>query len=69
MDILLDMFTGSTFPEAEVQKDQGVILEEIAMTMDAPDSLLMERQTEEFFYGPSLSPTLLGPAATYLALN
>ena len=69
MDILLDMFTASTFPEAEVQKEQGVIVEEIAMTMDAPDSLLMERLTEEFFKGTSLSQTILGPAENILAFN
>ncbi len=60
LDILTDMFTSSVFPEQQVEKERGVILEEIAMVGDTPDELLMERLSEEFFRGTELSKTILG---------
>jgi predicted Zn-dependent peptidase len=62
VDILTDMFCNSVFPDAEVAKERGVILEEISMTLDTPDDLLMETLTQEFFKGTELSKTILGPA-------
>ena len=62
VDILTDMFCHSVFPEKEVEKERGVILEEIAMSLDTPDDLLMDRLSEEFFAGTELSRTILGPA-------
>lgn len=62
VDILTDMFCHSVFPEKEIEKERGVILEEIAMSLDTPDDLLMDRLSEEFFAGTELSRTILGPA-------
>lgn len=36
IDVLSDMLLHSTFPENEIQKERGVILEEMAMYQDAP---------------------------------
>ncbi|MEY8382413.1 pitrilysin family protein [Christensenellaceae bacterium 44-20] len=62
LDILLDMFCHSVFPEKEIQKEKGVILEEIAMSQDSPDDLLHDKLAETFFTGTPLSKTILGPA-------
>lgn len=62
LDILLDMFCHSVFPEKEIQKEKGVVLEEIAMSQDAPDDLLHDKLAETFFTGTPLSKTILGPA-------
>ncbi len=62
LDILLDMFCDSVFPEREIEKEKGVILEEIAMSQDAPDDLLHDKLAETFFTGTELSKTILGPA-------
>lgn len=62
LGILLDMFCDSVFPEKEIEKEKGVILEEIAMSQDAPDDLLHDKLAETFFTGTELSKTILGPA-------
>ena len=62
LEILLDMFCDSVFPEEEIEKEKGVILEEIAMSQDTPDDLLHDKLAETFFTGTELSKTILGPA-------
>lgn len=42
LDILADMYLGSTFPAGEWAKEKGVILEEINMYEDTPDDLVGE---------------------------
>ena len=37
LDILSDMVLHSTFPDTEVEKERGIITQEIAMTTDTPD--------------------------------
>jgi len=69
VDILADMFCNSTFPEKEIEKERGVILEEIAMSQDTPDDLLMETLSQEFFAGTQLSRTILGPAENIRAFT
>ena len=41
-EILSDLFLDSTFPEEEMEKEKGVVCEEIAMTEDAPDALCLD---------------------------
>ena len=62
VDILTDMFCHSVFPEKEIEKERGVILEEIAMSQDTPDDLLMDKLSEAFYAGTELSRSILGPA-------
>ena len=62
VDILTDMFCHSVFPEKEIEKERGVILEEIAMSQDTPDDLLMDKLSEAFYTGTELSRSILGPA-------
>ncbi len=58
--ILADMFCNSIFPESEIEKERGVILEEIAMSLDTPDDLLIEKLAQKFFKGTELSRSILG---------
>lgn len=62
VEILTDMFCHSVFPEKEIEKERGVILEEIAMSQDTPDDLLMDKLSEAFYTGTELSRSILGPA-------
>ena len=41
-DILADLFLNSTFPEDEMKKEKGVIVEEINMNEDTPDDLCLD---------------------------
>jgi predicted Zn-dependent peptidase len=54
LDVLSDIYLNGTFPETEVQKEKGVIIEEINMYEDRPDAKV---QTE-------LQKTLFGDTPT-----
>ncbi|TMZ52730.1 insulinase family protein, partial [Klebsiella pneumoniae] len=40
LEILADMFFGSTLPDEEIDKEQKVVIEEIRMVEDTPDDLV-----------------------------
>jgi len=61
-DVLCDMVCHSVFAEAEMKKEKGVILEEIAMSGDNPEDVAHEKMAGTFFEGNSLGKTILGPA-------
>ena len=60
VDILADMTLRPVFDEAELSKERGVVLEEIAMVEDTPDDLVHELLAEAQYDG-SLSRPILGP--------
>lgn len=61
VDILTDLFTGSTFPKDEVERERGVVLEEIAMSRDTLDDVALDLLAGVFFDGTPLGRTILGP--------
>jgi predicted Zn-dependent peptidase len=50
LDLISDVFVNSTFPEAEIEKEKGVVIEEINMYEDRPDYKVYE-VIEELMYG------------------
>ena len=48
MDVLCDIVLNPTFEESDIQKERGVILEEIKMDEDNPNYLVHEIFTENF---------------------
>lgn len=62
IDVLADLFANSVHDEAEIEKEKGVVLEEIAMVNDNVEELAHEKISELFFTGSSLSQPILGPA-------
>lgn len=60
MDILSDILYNSKFDAEEMEREKGVVLEEIAMSEDTPDDLCMENLGSAFFNGCSLGYTILG---------
>lgn len=62
MEILSDLLCNSTFEAEELEKEKGVVLEEIAMCEDTPDDLCMENLSSAFFKGNELGLTILGDA-------
>lgn len=60
LDILLDLFLESTFPEDGVEKERTIILEEIDMYNDIPTEYLMDRFMENLFEGHCLGIPILG---------
>ena len=61
VDILSDLALRPRFDDAELQKERGVVLEEIAMVEDTPDDLVHEILSEVQFEG-SLQRPILGSA-------
>ena len=62
MDVLADIYFNATFPQEEMEKEKGVVLEEIAMTEDTPDDICLDLLASEYFKGHTLGKTILGPA-------
>ncbi len=62
LDVLSDLFTGAQFDEQEMEKEKGVVIEEIAMVNDDVEELTHEKISELFFSGSTLSKPILGPA-------
>ena len=61
-EILYDFVMHSTFPEEEMEREKGVVLEEIAMTEDTPDDLCLDVLAEASFGKEGYGRPILGPA-------
>ena len=61
-EILSDFVMHSTFPDDEMEREKGVVLEEIAMTEDTPDDLCLDVLAEAYFGKESYGRPILGPA-------
>lgn len=60
MDVLCDLLLGATLDEAEMNKERGVILEEIAMVEDTPEDIVHDLLTTAALDGNPLAQTILG---------
>lgn len=69
VDLLCDMFCHSVFDSAEMEKEKGVVLEEISMSNDSPEDVAHETISEVFFRGTPYSKTILGPSENIRALS
>jgi len=64
LDVLSDMFFNSTFDEAGIEKERGVILEEINMYEDTPENVAMSMLEYNSFKNHPLGMTILGTPET-----
>lgn len=62
MDVLSDIVKNSLIAAAEIEKEKGVVIEEINMSNDNPEDLAHEMMSVTYFAGNPLSKTILGPA-------
>jgi len=60
IDILSDIFQNSIFPEEEIEKERGVILQELSATLDTPDDVVFDYFYETAFGQSQLGKTILG---------
>lgn len=60
-DVLSDIYLNSIYPEDELDKERGVIIEEINMTEDTPDELCLESLASAYFGERGYGATILGP--------
>jgi len=60
VDVLSDITFHSTFPERELEKERGVILEEMAMYLDSPDESLQDEFESLVFKNHPMGMNILG---------
>ena len=64
VDVLSDMVLHPTFDASDIVRERGVILEEIKMDEDSPDSLVHEIFTQNFYKDHPLGKPILGTKET-----
>ncbi len=60
IDVLCDLLLNATLDEAELEKERGVILEEIAMVEDTPEDIVHDLLGEAALDGNPLAQPILG---------
>src|SRR3954451_18457441 len=69
MDILSDLVLNPAFRENDIEKEKGVILEEIKMDADSPDYLVHEIFSSNFWKDHALGKPILGTRETVKRFN
>lgn len=60
IDVLSDMVLNSVFPEAEIEKEKKVVVEEMKMYRDSPDDYVFEQFNGLIFEGHPLGRPIIG---------
>jgi predicted Zn-dependent peptidase len=68
-DVLSDLVLNPSFREEDIEKEKGVILEELKMEVDNPEYLVHELFCSNFWRGHSLGRSILGTKETIRAFN
>src|SRR5580692_11686956 len=64
LDVLADLVLNPTFASGDIERERGVILEEIKIDEDNPDVLVHELFTQNFWKDHPLGKPILGTSAT-----
>lgn len=62
LDVLSDIFFDSVFDKQELEKEKGVVLEEISMCEDTPEDICLDLLSESYYGKTGLGQTILGTA-------
>ena len=60
IDLLSDILQNSTFPEEEIEKERGVILQEYAASLDTPDDMIYNYFMQTAYNNHPLGRMILG---------
>ena len=60
-ELLSDLFLNSTFPEEEMDREKGVVCEEISMNEDTPEDLCLDLLARAFYGTENYGRNILGP--------
>ncbi|MDB5144790.1 MAG: insulinase family protein, partial [Mucilaginibacter sp.] len=69
VDLFQDILFHSTFPQDEMEKERGVILDEIASYLDQPEEAIQDDFEELLFKRHALGKNILGTTETVGAMN
>jgi predicted Zn-dependent peptidase len=64
LDVLADILSDPAFDPEELQREQGVIVQEIGAAEDTPDDLIFDRLQETCFPGQPVGRSILGTRET-----
>ncbi len=67
--ILADMFVNSVLPIAEVEKERGVVLQEISMNQDNPGRFVYNQFHRGFWHGHPLGAPVLGTPESIASIS
>ncbi len=62
LDLFEDLLYHSVFPENELEKERGVIMDEMASYQDSPEDAIMDDFEDQLFHGHALGHNILGTA-------
>ncbi len=62
ISLLSDILQNSTFPEQEIEKERGVILQELAASLDTPDDIIYDYFMQTAFNNQPIGRAILGSA-------
>ena len=66
IDILGDILTQSTLPDAEIERERGVIIQEIGQSLDTPDDLVFDLFASACYGAHNLGLPILGTTDSVL---
>ncbi len=69
LDVLSDIIQNSVMPEDEVERERGVILQEIGMCHDTPDDIIFDHYFETAYPQQALGAPILGKNAIIENMN
>lgn len=69
MELMSDMLYNSAFNDEDIERERGVVLEEIKMYDDDGESLCSDLMAKKYFEGDSLSRPILGTEETVKKFN
>ncbi|MCI5060328.1 MAG: insulinase family protein [Alphaproteobacteria bacterium] len=69
LDVISDMIQRPLFPDAEIEKERGVIIQEIGMTLDTPDDLVFDLYQETAYPDQALGAPILGTTEIIQNMN
>ncbi len=61
-ELLSDLFLHSTFPEEEMEREKGVVCEEISMNEDTPEDLCLDLLAQAYYGKENYGRNILGTA-------
>ncbi|AUM96192.1 TPA: insulinase family protein [Clostridium botulinum] len=64
LEVLSDMLFNSKFKEEDIEKEKGVVIEEISMTEDSPEDVLSDLHCKAIWGDDSISYPILGTLET-----
>ena len=69
LEIISDILLHSTFDELEIEKERGVVLQEIALTDDTPDDIIFDHYMETAYPSQPIGRPILGPKELVQSFN